>query len=347
MARVHFAIKDLSRGLRSAKTRLVPLLRTPAALAAFASLAIHGVVLLALPLNPTTKQKEVALRTVQVVELTPLEQSRLPRISSTPDLSDKTSLDFRYRSLPTEKLPPPLPPLDLSRTLGTPFPGGSLEITRQSPDPRRQQQREIRIDLNDKADKKSNKSSASDSLKSELTTEPAIASPKAETSQRSPEQPAEKPEEKGEPPARNNQDPQQPLTQKLAQKIGQPVSEADASNEWLAWYQDLIERQVPAELIIKAQNNRDAPPLNIPCPDKTPCAEKIDKVSVNPFFMMVVANRQGQVVGEPLVVLTGDKQLDQAIIRQVEEQVQALKPQPESEEEYRVIHYKIRFVNAA
>ncbi len=343
MAKVHFAIKDLSQGLRSAKTRLVPLLRTPAMLAAFASLAIHGVVLLALPLNPTTKQKEVALRTVQVVELTPLERSRLPRITSTSGLSDKTSLDFRYRSLPTEKLPPPLPPLDLSRTLGTPFPGGSTETTRQSPDSRRHQRSEIRIDLNDTANKESNKSSSLDAPKSESTTEPKTTKPKAETPQKLPEQPVEKDESS----APKNPDLQQQLTQKLAQKIGQPVSEAGASNEFLAWYQDLVKRQVPAELIIKAQNNRDAPALNIPCPDKLPCVEKVNKLAVTPFFMMVVANRQGQLVGDPLVVITGDEQLDQAIVLQVVEQVQALKPQPDSEEEYRVIHYKIRFVNAA
>lgn len=99
--------------------RAVDVLRQPAALAAIASLGVHGLLAVALPLLPSEQPKEDAQRTVGVVQLTPAEQQRLPE-SSTPfgalPNSPRSSLPSQSSLPPLKPLPPlaPLPAPDTS-----------------------------------------------------------------------------------------------------------------------------------------------------------------------------------------------------------------------------------------
>ncbi|MBD2021565.1 hypothetical protein H6F43_15400, partial [Leptolyngbya sp. FACHB-36] len=99
--------------------RAVDALRQPTALAAIASLGVHGLLAVTLPLLPSDQPEEDAQRTVGVVQLTPAEQQRVPE-ASTPSSalpnSPRSSLPPQSSLSPLRPLPPlvPLPAPDTS-----------------------------------------------------------------------------------------------------------------------------------------------------------------------------------------------------------------------------------------
>ncbi|NJP08324.1 MAG: hypothetical protein HC866_01680 [Leptolyngbyaceae cyanobacterium RU_5_1] len=85
------------------------LLRQPTSLAVIASLGVHGLLWFGLPLVSSSEQKPPdAERTVQVVELSPLEQSRLPQ----------SPLAQALTPLPGPMPPKPTDPLGMGDTSG-------------------------------------------------------------------------------------------------------------------------------------------------------------------------------------------------------------------------------------
>lgn len=356
MSQLPLPLENLKLLKPLAIAKLLPYLRTPAALALLGSIGIHGIVLLSLPVNRLGSANPT-IKTVSVVELTAAERSRLPKLSRAPVTSLPAKIpSFRFAPLPTTKLPGSFSLGVPGNSLGSTSRYGDSDLVYKSFQQKKLDQPEIKIsleqpketELSTKVDTKDKpkETKSKPKVKPENLVKPKDQDPdtaasntansqpntasqsNTETSQ--PTNPALEPQ-----PGTLAKSPQ--IRQKLDQKIGKPVSQSSALQELSEWQQNLVNRNVPSELITRAQINRDAPTLQIRCPDQA-CAEKAAGLKVNPYFMLAV-DKQGQVIGDVLMVATGDEKLDQAIV----EEVGKFKPQPKPDQDYTVIHYKIKF----
>jgi len=358
---MQFSKANLNQAKNWAIAHVVPHLKTPATVALLSSVAIHGLILTAVPLNRDDTAKETKIRAVKVVELTPQELSQLPK--TTAALRDpltgatKPNQGLRYKPLPITPLPDLLPPLGSSnRSLGASSYTGSLgESSTRSQ--RRQTETQILLDQPRKTST-SRKSETARKTESEKPAKPEPTEKKEESADsKQPlaanNQPSKEPENKSgsesKPESSNQPESGQPesgtdattlqpeVSDKLAQKVGKPTDLGTATQAFLEWRNQLVELNVPAKQIDKAQVNRDAPTLAIACPSND-CSKKIETLPVPPFFMMAV-DKDGKVVGEILVAMTGDEALDRAIVAEIKK----FKPEVDPNQEYTVINRKIKF----
>ncbi|HIK17887.1 MAG TPA: hypothetical protein IGS53_21725 [Leptolyngbyaceae cyanobacterium M33_DOE_097] len=363
---MQFSKANLNQAKSWAIAHVVPYLRTPATIALFSSVAIHGLILTAVPLKRDDTSKETKIRAVKVVELTPQELSRLPK--TTAQLRDplpgttKSNQGLRYKPLPITPLPDLLPPLSSSsRSLGASSYTGSLgesstrsqrqQVETQIPldKPRKtstsrksESAKKTESDKPEKPDQTEKKQESSSSNEPLAANNKPAEEPKdnsgTEPKQGSPNQAASGQPESGQPASGSSAPTGQPeVSDKLAQKVGKPIDSGQAAAEYMAWRTQLLELKVPAKQIDKAQVNRDAPTLAIACPTND-CAKKIETLPVPPFFMMAV-DKNGKIVGDILVAMTGDEALDRAIVAEIKK----FKPEVDPQKEYTVINRKIKF----
>jgi len=360
---MQFSKANLNQAKSWAIAHVVPYLKKPATIALLSSVAIHGLILTAVPLNRDSAAKETKIRAVKVVELTPQELSRLPKTTAAlRDLDPltgtaKPTQGLRYKPLPITPLPDLLPPLGNSnRSLGaSSYTGSWGESSTRSQ--RRQTETQISLDQPRKTST-SRKSETAKKTESEKPTKPESAEKKEDSADsKQPlaanNQPSKEPQDSSgtEPKSESSNQPEsgqpesgttattlQPeVSDKLAQKVGKSPDPGQALAEYGAWRTQLLELNVPAKQIDKAQVNRDAPTLAIACPTAG-CEKKLEALPTLPYFMMAV-DKNGKIVGDILVVMTGDEALDRAIVAEIKK----FKPEVDPKQEYTVINRKIKF----
>jgi hypothetical protein len=116
------------------------LLQQPTAISAIASLGMHALLFVLLPILPyaaLTEAEPEIRRSVEVVELTPEEQNRLPEFSSAqvdlpPLFPDSPTGDLPPLPLPKPSTPPPADGLFSDPFFNTPIPNFSFPIFPQS-----------------------------------------------------------------------------------------------------------------------------------------------------------------------------------------------------------------------
>ncbi len=301
-------------------------LRQPFSLAVIASITVHGIIWAVAPLLPAGQSPEVdTSRQVSVVELSPNEQLRLPdfanpqitfpplsapsqqpitKAAPTPSAQSPSSPAFNdpLYNFPIIQPPPAVvwPSLDLPTIFDPP----KRVVTRTVTPPTKEPPKKVEPD----------KTNSPNSTQSPTPTE--TQSPTAEASP-----PAQVRPDKIPPAAlqRLEELQKQYRQERLAQQpnqSGSPTTQSEAFAKINPWVMQIAETEkVAPEVLWQAFTKPKKDNLVVACPGN--CAEKVAKLPATPSFVVFV-DPKGKIIKPPVQVTTGDKDLDQAALDQLQ-----------------------------
>lgn len=310
-----------------ARDRALELLRNPFSIAVLASLGLHGLMFAVLPMLSSTKPQQLdPKQTVGVVELNPLEQMKLPEFANPQVPFSPPTTQTKKKILPppsTQKQPPSL--LDSGPIFD--FPTISLKDL-PAPPPL--------LDLPlPKAPRRP--------LKPVEKPKPLTQIKPPET--RSPEK-AQSEQADSRTATRTEKIPQDAIDQLIAMRdklqkqgitqpsggqssdtgqAGDPTKQGEAYAKLNAWLDKIAtsENIESSELFARfSKPNKEK--LSVACPSGG-CVEKVQKLPTPPSFIVAV-NPDGKILNEPLQVVTGDKDMDQAAVEELKKFETTLKP---------------------
>lgn len=311
-----------------ARDRALELLRNPFSIAVLASLGLHGLMFAVLPMLPAAKPQDIdPKQTIGVVELNPLEQMRLPEFANPqvpfsppttqtkkkilpspstqkqpPSLLDSGPIfDFPTISLKDLPAPPPLLDLPLPNNFRRPKPTPSVKPkppAQSKPPETREPERTTTEQPDTKTATRPEKIpqdaidqllAARDKLQKQGLTQPSGGQPS----------------DTGQP--------------------GDPTKQGEAYAKLNAWLDKIAtsEKIESSELFARfAKPNKET--LSVTCPSGG-CVEKVQNLPTPPSFIVAV-NPEGKMLNEPLQIVTGDKDLDQAAVDELKKFETTLKP---------------------
>lgn len=320
--------------------RALEILRNPLAIAALASVGIHGVLFVVLPMLPAAKPREMdPQQTVSVIELSPTEQLRLPDFANPqitfPPIASQSRSQPPSRSNPKKSSPPslfnnssiydfpllsPPPPITVLPNFEIP------PILEPPPRPRQTSPAQTPAKTPPKA-------TAKPTPEPTETTEPA-------REEGTPDRPATIPPEAIE---RLRALQRQLQEQKVAQQPseqepGTATTQSDAYSQVIAWLDRMAaSEKVDPTVFREALTKSKEQTLSVSCPVEK-CADKIAKLPTQPSFLIAV-NPDGKMIDPPVQVKTGDAALDEAAISALKEFVATLK----GTEKHEVYRLRVQF----
>jgi hypothetical protein len=342
-------LPDLLRQENLDKT--LEVLRQPFSLAILASLGVHALLGVTLPMLPAAKHKEPDPEAVKVVELSPAEQARIPELSNPqvnfPPVSSKTKLPDQSSKSSIAKTPPSifddslynfpaLPPAPISIFPDIPIP------IRDSPQ-RTVVNRTATPTPTPTPTVKPTSSSTATATKPD--TQPSAPAPPASVASTRPEkipQAAIVALREEQEKIRRDQE----LANAVTGVTGAATA-TDGTKQLQEWQNNIAQTEKVSPDAFVIQTPHDA---SIPCPDGK-CPDQTTKI----IFLLAV-NPDNQMVGKPRVLAIGDSEqtktvqnvLTKDVLNQIRQQIETSLKESKSKDSrtYKIYSYRLTFVDS-
>jgi outer membrane biosynthesis protein TonB len=325
-------LPDLLRQENLDKT--LEVLRQPFSLAILASLGIHALLGVTLPMLPAAKPKEPDPEAVKVVELSPAEQARIPELSNPqvnfPPISSKTKLPDQSSKSSIAKTPPSifddslynfpaLPPAPISIFPDIPIP------IRDSP--QRTVNRTATPTPTPTPTVKPTSSSTANTTKPD--TQPSAPAPTASVA-------STRPEKIPQAAIVALREQQEKIRREREQSSAGVTTQSEAAKLFQEWLNETAQAEnIPVETLSGSLQKPSE--IQIRCPAKV-CPEKASRTAA----LILAVNQNGKVIGNPLLTSTGDKDLDQA----AKDTIKEVESKLSSTGSPKVYQYRIQFIDS-
>jgi hypothetical protein len=325
-------LPDLLRQENLDKT--LEVLRQPFSLAILASLGVHALLGVTLPMLPAAKHKEPDPEAVKVVELSPAEQARIPELSNPqvnfPPISSKTKLPDQSSKSSIAKTPPSifddslynfpaLPPAPISIFPDIPIP------IRDSPQ-RTVVNRTATPTPTPTPTVKPTSSSTATATKPD--TQPSAPAPPASVA-------STRPEKIPQAAIVALREEQEKIRKEREQASAGVTTQSEAAKLFQEWLSETAQTgNIPEETLSGSLQKPSE--IQIKCPAKV-CPEKASRTAA----LILAVNQNGKVIGNPLLTSTGDKDLDQA----AKDTIKEVESKLSSTGSTKVYQYRIQFVD--